>query len=54
MSGRICAWKDEWPVVIFTNGACEDEGRLVTHGAVLCDWSSGTFWFSEITFRNPS
>ena len=43
MPGRICVWKDEWPVVIFTNGACEDEGRLVTHGAVLCDWSSGTY-----------
>ncbi|CAJ1329922.1 unnamed protein product [Effrenium voratum] len=27
----------EPPVIVFTDGACEQEGKLVTHGAVLCD-----------------
>ena len=41
----IHAWKDEWPVIIFTDGACEAEGALVTHGAVLCDITSGSYLF---------
>lgn len=41
----IHAWKDEWPVIIFTDGACESEGSLVTHGAVLCDVASGSYFF---------
>ena len=44
MPRRISSWRDEWPVVMFTDGACEDEGRWVTHGAVLCDWSSGSYF----------
>ena len=39
------AWKDEWPGIIFTDGACESEGTLVTHGAVLCDVTSGSYLF---------
>ena len=27
----------EPPVIVFTDGACEQDGKLVTHGAVLCD-----------------
>ena len=41
----IHAWKDEWPVIVFTDGACEAEGALVTHGAVLCDITSGSYLF---------
>ena len=41
----IHAWKDEWPVVIFTDGACEADGALVTHGAVLCDVTSESYLF---------
>ena len=41
----IHAWKDEWPVILFTDGACESEGTLVTHGAVLCDLASGSYLF---------
>ena len=29
------------PVIIFTDGACEDDGEVVSHGAVLCDPSNG-------------
>eukprot|EP00435_Cladocopium_sp_Y103_P001953 s3084_g1.t1 len=42
---EVHAWKDEWPVLIITDGACEDEGRSVTHGAVLCDVSTNSFFF---------
>ena len=39
------AWKDEWPVLIFTDGACEEDGVVVTHGAVLCDVTTGSYFF---------
>ena len=41
----IRAWRDEWPVIIFTDGACEQNGDKVTHGAVLCDTTSQSFLF---------
>jgi hypothetical protein len=40
---KIFAWKDEWPILVFTDGACEDEGAKVTHGAVLCDMATKSF-----------
>ena len=43
----ISAWRDEWPVVIFTDGACEQDGSLVTHGAVLCDLATNSFLFFD-------
>ena len=42
---RITAWKNEWPVLIFTDGACEGEGSVVTHGAVLCDQTTASFYY---------
>ena len=42
---RITAWKNEWPVLIFTDGACEGEGSVVTHGAVLCDQTTASFFY---------
>eukprot|EP00435_Cladocopium_sp_Y103_P072170 s444_g39.t1 len=41
----VRAWKDEWPVIIFTDGACEENAEKVTHGAVLCDVTSNSFFF---------
>ena len=42
---QVKAWKDEWPVLIFTDGACEEDGVVVTHGAVLCDVTTGSYFF---------
>jgi hypothetical protein len=42
---RIFSWKDEWPILVFTDGACEDEGAKVTHGAVICDIATQSFFF---------
>eukprot|EP00439_Symbiodinium_sp_Y106_P008876 s11850_g1.t1 len=36
-----CAWSMQPPVLIFTDGACEQEGSLVTHGALLFDPATG-------------
>ena len=41
----IRAWTDEWPALVFTDGACEDGAALVSHGAVLCDPSTQSFFF---------
>ena len=34
---RISAWSGRLPVIVFTDGACEDEGNRVTHGATVFD-----------------
>ena len=34
---RVEAWSGRVPILLFTDGACENEGELVTHGAVLFD-----------------
>ena len=34
---RVEAWSGRVPIILFTDGACENEGVLVTHGAVLFD-----------------
>ena len=33
----MSAWSGRRPLIIFTDGACENNGELVTHGAVLFD-----------------
>ena len=33
----VSAWSGRKPLIIFTDGACENNGELVTHGAVLFD-----------------
>ena len=38
---QVTAWGGEQPVLIFSDGACEDDGRLVTHGAVMFDLATG-------------
>ena len=35
---KVTSWTGKPPVLMFTDGACEDEGSLVTHGAVLVDF----------------
>ena len=39
---RVEAWSARWPVIVFTDGACEEDGKVVTHGAVLYDPESET------------
>ena len=43
MGGPRCvgAWSMQPPVLIFTDGACGQEGSLVTHGALLFDLVTG-------------
>ena len=39
---RVNLWSEQPPVVLFTDGACEEKGSLVTHGAVIIDVASQT------------
>ena len=32
---RVEAWSGRPPIIMFTDGACEDEGNMVTHGATM-------------------
>ena len=34
---RISAWSGRLPIIVFTDGACEEQGDVVTHGATLYD-----------------
>ena len=34
---RVSAWSGRLPVIVFTDGACEEQGEMVTHGATLYD-----------------
>eukprot|EP00435_Cladocopium_sp_Y103_P010164 s6141_g2.t1 len=34
---EVRAWSGSSPVILFTDGACEDDGQKVTHGATLYD-----------------
>ncbi|CAL1170452.1 unnamed protein product [Cladocopium goreaui] len=44
----VQAWSGRRPLVIFTDGACEENGELVTHGAVLFDpVSSSSYMFGD-------
>ena len=38
----VAAWSGRLPLILFTDGACEDEGRSVTHGATYYDPEDGT------------
>ena len=38
---EISAWSGRPPLVIFTDGACEEDGRQVTHGATMYDPEDG-------------
>ena len=38
---EVSAWSRRPPVIVFTDGACEEEGQVVTHGAVLYDPECG-------------
>ena len=39
---RVNLWSEQPPVVLFTDGACEERGSMVTHGAVIIDVASQT------------
>ena len=34
---RVAAWSGRLPILVFTDGACEEDAELVTHGAVIFD-----------------
>ena len=38
---KVEAWSGRCPVIVFTDGACEDDGNTVSHGAVLYDPETG-------------
>ena len=45
---RITAWCDVPPVLVFTDGAAEDDMARVTHGALILDpWSGQAFYFGD-------
>ena len=39
---KVSAWSGRLPILLFTDGACEDDGQCVTHGATLYDPENGT------------
>ena len=41
----VAAWSGARPILIFTDGACEQEGNKVTHGAVLADFFGDRFLY---------
>jgi hypothetical protein len=41
----VNAWTGTRPILVFTNGACEQDGAQVTFGAVLVDFHSNTFCY---------
>eukprot|EP00435_Cladocopium_sp_Y103_P053347 s684_g17.t1 len=42
------AWKDQPPILIFTDGAVEDSSAKVTHGALMVDpWKGESFYFGD-------
>ena len=51
----VQSWSDCPPILMFTDGAAEDEMATVTHGAVLVDpWKQCSFFFTEIEFPTSS
>ena len=38
---EVGAWSGRPPIVVFTDGACENEGEKITHGATLFDPETG-------------
>jgi len=41
----VAGWSGTKPILIFTDGACEQEGLKVTHGAVLADFFEDRFLY---------
>ena len=41
----VNAWTGTRPILVFTDGACEQDGAQVTFGAVLVDFHSNTFCY---------
>ena len=41
----VSAWTGTRPVLVFTDGACEQDGMQVTHGAVLVDFHTETYMY---------
>ncbi|CAE7412230.1 SEP2 [Symbiodinium sp. CCMP2592] len=39
---QVNLWSEQPPVIVFTDGACEERGSQVTHGAVIVDVASQT------------
>ena len=39
---QVNLWSEQPPVMLFTDGACEEQGSMVTHGAVIIDPASNT------------
>ncbi|CAE7764695.1 unnamed protein product, partial [Symbiodinium microadriaticum] len=39
---QVNLWSEQPPIMLFTDGACEEEGSMVTHGAVIIDPASNT------------
>ena len=39
---QVNLWSEQPPIMLFTDGACEEEGSMVTHGAVIIDPASST------------
>lgn len=42
---RVSSWTGRPPVLVFTDGACEEEGANVSHGAVLVDLYFNQFFY---------
>ncbi|CAE7519874.1 unnamed protein product [Symbiodinium sp. CCMP2592] len=40
---QVNLWSEQPPVIVFTDGACEERGSQVTHGAVIVDVASQTY-----------
>ena len=47
----VNAWTGTRPVLVFTDGACEQDGMQVSHGAVLVDFHTDTYVYfgSEVS-----
>lgn len=39
---EVSAWSGRPPLIVFTDGACEEDGTLTTHGATMYDPENGT------------
>ena len=49
---KVSSWSGKPPVLVFTDGACEEEGERVSHGAVLVDlFRNQYFYFGDLVPR---
>eukprot|EP00435_Cladocopium_sp_Y103_P048940 s2442_g14.t1 len=49
----VGAWTGTRPVLLFTDGACEQDGLQVTHGAVLVDFHTDSFLYFGAEVPEP-